>query len=112
MTVTLSDNHFPTPLTSVHTFTLKITDSSGLLKKQPTSNATSVVTSSLAVSPSLFVKRMAKEQKKNGTAYIKSIDHFGRVTVAFNQPISILPDNTTALKDRVIKLRIQPGRSD
>ena len=41
VTVTLSDNHFPSPITSTETFVVKITDPNGTLIKKPQQQTTS-----------------------------------------------------------------------
>ena len=81
--MTLSDNHFPTPITSIKTIVIKVTDPQGLLnpKTQDSTNAQIVETK---IKTAFEVKKIKKQQKEKGSAFIKSIDNFGRVTVQFN----------------------------
>ena len=50
-----------------------------------------------------------KQEKENGKAFIKSIDVNGIVIVQFNQEIFV-PDDYSEIKDKVITIRITPGR--
>ena len=42
-------------------------------------------------------------------AYIKSIDHFGKVIVKFNRNIFV-PDDLNEVKDKIIGIKINPGK--
>ncbi len=55
------------------------------------------------------IKKMVKEQKEKGAAYIKSIDHLGKVVVRFNKNIFV-PDDMNEIKDKIIGIKIEPGR--
>jgi hypothetical protein len=50
-----------------------------------------------------------KEQKEKGAAYIKSIDHQGKVVVKFNKNIFV-PDEINEIKDKIIGIKIEPGK--
>jgi hypothetical protein len=74
--IVLSDNHPPSPLFSYYSFTLKISDPNGLLRVTSNSQANLKVKDDNFVQASdQDIKKMMKEQKEKGAAYIKSIDH-------------------------------------